>query len=52
MGFNIVVTRSPQSPDFNFLDLAFFLIPQFDVILMAEKKRQDLIKTVEMCFVE
>ncbi len=48
----VVVTQSPQSPDFNFLDLAFFHIYQSDVMLMAEKNRQDLIKALEKCLVE
>ena len=46
------LSRSPQSPDFNFLDLAFFRSLQSDVMLMAKKNRQDLIKAVEKCFGE
>ena len=50
-GFSIAVTtQSAQSPDFNYLDLAFFRSLQSDVSLIIKQNRFDLIKAVKECF--
>ena len=33
-----------QSPDFNWLDLAFFYSPQSDVVIFVVKNRAEIVK--------
>ena len=52
-GFSIIViTQSAQSPDFNYLDLAFFNSLNSDVRIQSMSSRKDIIAAVEKCFTE
>ena len=52
-GFStIVITQSAQSPDFNYLDLAFFNSLNSDVRIQSTSDRKGIIAAVEKCFAE